>query len=147
MPSKPQMNDIEAGTGTYRLLDCKKEEMDCSDGEQSPLAPATPKSLRQNSLSKRFTAVADIITIALWTFAKKRRSGAVLPQTIAHRGYKTNHPENTMGAFQGAVEVGTDAIETDIHLTKDDVVVLCHVSLLHSGRRRIAANILSRTQQ
>ena len=32
-----------------------------------------------------------------------------------------------MGAFKGAIEVGTDAIETDIHLTKDGVVVLSHV--------------------
>ena len=51
-----------------------------------------------------------------------------MPQTIAHRGYKAKYPENTMGAFRGAVEVGADAIETDIHLSKDDVVVLSHVS-------------------
>ena len=51
-----------------------------------------------------------------------------MPQTIAHRGYKAKFPENTMGAFKGAVEVGADAIETDIHLSKDDVVVLSHVS-------------------
>lgn len=33
-----------------------------------------------------------------------------------------------MGAFKGAVEVGADAIETDVHLSKDGVVVLSHVS-------------------
>ena len=64
---------------------------------------------------------------ASWTFAKKHPSGDKLPQSIAHRGYKANYPENTMGAFRGAVKVGADAIETDIHLTKDDVVVLSHV--------------------
>lgn len=32
-----------------------------------------------------------------------------------------------MGAFKGAVEVGAHAIETDIHLSKDGVVVLSHV--------------------
>lgn len=31
-----------------------------------------------------------------------------------------------MGAFRGAVEVGADAVETDIHLTRDGVVVLSH---------------------
>ena len=31
-----------------------------------------------------------------------------------------------MKAFQGAVEAGAHAIETDVHLTKDDVVVLSH---------------------
>ena len=33
-----------------------------------------------------------------------------------------------MGAFKGAVNVGAEAIETDIHLSKDGVVVLSHVS-------------------
>ena len=32
-----------------------------------------------------------------------------------------------MGAFHGAVKVGAQAIETDIHLSKDGVVVLSHV--------------------
>jgi phosphatidylglycerol phospholipase C len=35
-----------------------------------------------------------------------------------------------MGAFRGAVDVGADALETDIHLSKDGVVVLSHVSWL-----------------
>jgi glycerophosphoryl diester phosphodiesterase len=54
----------------------------------------------------------------------------VRPQAIAHRGYKAVHPENTMGAFRGAVEVGAHAIETDVHLSKDGVVVLSHVRKL-----------------
>jgi len=51
-----------------------------------------------------------------------------LPQAIAHRGYKAKYAENTLAAFRGAVEVGAHALETDIHLTKDEVVVLSHVS-------------------
>ncbi|MCJ1301886.1 hypothetical protein MMC08_004687 [Hypocenomyce scalaris] len=65
-----------------------------------------------------------------WTYAKKSKDGNRLPQTIAHRGFKAKHPENTMGAFKGAVKVGTHAIETDIHLSKDDVVVLSHDATL-----------------
>ncbi|KAL8689965.1 MAG: hypothetical protein Q9218_004481 [Villophora microphyllina] len=65
-----------------------------------------------------------------WTFARKRRNGEHLPQTIAHRGYKDQHPENTMGAFRGAIAVGAHAIETDVHLTKDGVVVLSHDATL-----------------
>ena len=34
-----------------------------------------------------------------------------------------------MGAFRGAVEVGAEALETDVHLSKDGVVMLSHVSL------------------
>lgn len=57
-----------------------------------------------------------------------RKPGRFLPQTIAHRGYKASFPENTMGAFKGAAEVGAHAIETDLHLSADGVVVLSHVS-------------------
>lgn len=32
-----------------------------------------------------------------------------------------------MAAFRGAVEAGAHAIETDLHLSKDGVVVLAHV--------------------
>ncbi|KAI8963770.1 PLC-like phosphodiesterase [Daldinia sp. FL1419] len=49
-----------------------------------------------------------------------------LPQAIAHRGYKALFPENTMLAFRAAVEAGAHAIETDLHLSKDNVVVLMH---------------------
>ena len=65
---------------------------------------------------------------ASWTFARKRPSGRPMPQAIAHRGYKAKHPENTMGAFRGAVKANAHGLETDVHLTKDDVVVLSHVS-------------------
>jgi glycerophosphoryl diester phosphodiesterase len=64
----------------------------------------------------------------LWTSARKDNHGRRFPQTIAHRGYKAKYPENTLAAFKGAVMVGTNAIETDIHLSRDDVVVLSHVS-------------------
>lgn len=64
--------------------------------------------------------------IPTFTFARKDISGRRLPQAIAHRGYKAKFPENTMGAFKGAVEVGAHALETDIHLSKDGVVVLSH---------------------
>lgn len=32
-----------------------------------------------------------------------------------------------MGAFEGAVEVGAHALETDLHLSNDNVVVISHV--------------------
>jgi hypothetical protein len=71
---------------------------------------------------------------ATFAFARKDVSGTRKPQAIAHRGYKAKFPENTMGAFKGAVDVGADAIETDIHLSKDGVVVLSHVSRLLFSR-------------
>ncbi|KAM5382042.1 hypothetical protein ACJZ2D_002644 [Fusarium nematophilum] len=49
-----------------------------------------------------------------------------LPQAIAHRGAKAYWPENTMAAFRGALEAGSHAIETDVHLSADGVAVLSH---------------------
>jgi glycerophosphoryl diester phosphodiesterase len=63
------------------------------------------------------------------------KGGKQLPQAIGHRGYKAAFPENTMAAFRGAVEVGVHAIETDVHLSKDGVVVLTHVSAFRFARR------------
>lgn len=63
-----------------------------------------------------------------------RDEARYLPQAIAHRGYKVAWPENSMGAFKGAVAVGAHAIETDVHLSSDGVVVLSHVSFRKGGR-------------
>ncbi len=44
----------------------------------------------------------------------------------AHRGASSYYPENTMSAFRAGVEMGANGIETDIHRTKDGVLVLFH---------------------
>lgn len=49
-----------------------------------------------------------------------------LPQNIAHRGYRAKLPENSIKAFAGALAAGAVALETDVHLSKDKVVVLSH---------------------
>ena len=45
---------------------------------------------------------------------------------IAHRGNRKSAPQNTMKAFEKAFETGTDGIELDVHLTKDNRIVICH---------------------
>jgi glycerophosphoryl diester phosphodiesterase len=44
----------------------------------------------------------------------------------AHRGAPAECPENTMVSFQRAVELGVDALELDVHATRDGVVVVSH---------------------
>ena len=48
------------------------------------------------------------------------------PRVIAHRGFALDHAENTLGAFQAALDAGADILETDVHLSKDGVVVVAH---------------------
>ncbi|MBR5586862.1 MAG: glycerophosphodiester phosphodiesterase family protein [Clostridia bacterium] len=43
-----------------------------------------------------------------------------------HRGDCFNFYENTMQAFEAAIEVGVDMIEMDVRLSKDDVLVIIH---------------------
>ena len=45
---------------------------------------------------------------------------------FAHRGFSGKYPENTMLAFEKAVEIGVDGIELDVHLTKDNEIVIIH---------------------
>ncbi len=45
---------------------------------------------------------------------------------IAHRGASGYAPENTMPAFEKALEMGAEGIELDVHLTKDGETVVIH---------------------
>ncbi len=45
---------------------------------------------------------------------------------VAHRGASAYLPENTMPAFERAVEMGADAIELDVHLTADRQLAVIH---------------------
>ena len=48
------------------------------------------------------------------------------PLVIAHRGASFDAPENTLAAFELAVDQGADGIELDVHLSRDDQPVVIH---------------------
>lgn len=48
------------------------------------------------------------------------------PLLMAHRGSSDELPENTLAAFQRALDQGADILETDIRFTRDDQIVLMH---------------------
>jgi glycerophosphoryl diester phosphodiesterase len=47
-----------------------------------------------------------------------------------HRGARARRPENTIPAFQYALEQGVDVLEMDMAVTKDDVIVISHDPIL-----------------
>jgi glycerophosphoryl diester phosphodiesterase len=65
------------------------------------------------------------------------------PQVAAHRGGALLWPENSLTAFRGALALGVDSLETDVHLTADGEVLVLHDPTLDrtttgSGRVRAA---------
>lgn len=48
------------------------------------------------------------------------------PELIAHRGYTLQYPENTLVAFESAIDAGAQFIECDVQLSADSVPVLFH---------------------
>jgi len=58
---------------------------------------------------------------------------ATAPLLLGHRGARHYAPENTIAAFDLALEHGCDGFEFDVRLTLDDCAVLCH-DPLYRGR-------------
>ncbi len=58
----------------------------------------------------------------------RRRRGELSrsPELIGHRGAPRERPENTLASFLRALDLGADAVELDVHATRDGVVVVHH---------------------
>ncbi|HEU5117468.1 MAG TPA: glycerophosphodiester phosphodiesterase [Isosphaeraceae bacterium] len=64
--------------------------------------------------------IASLLTLALvWTPPAN-------VEIIAHRGESADAPENTLSAFRLAWEREVPAIELDVHLTRDDALIVSH---------------------
>lgn len=48
------------------------------------------------------------------------------PLVVAHRGASADEPENTLAAFEAAVEAGADAVEFDVRMSGDGHAVVMH---------------------
>ena len=47
-----------------------------------------------------------------------------------HRGARGLRPENTLPSFEIALDVGVTSVETDVHLSRDRHVIVCHDPIL-----------------
>ena len=71
------------------------------------------------------------------------------PLLIGHRGYPARYPENTLAAFEGAMQAGCDMIELDVTLTRDRKVVVIHDDTLErttTGRGPVKGHTLEAIQ-
>jgi glycerophosphoryl diester phosphodiesterase len=63
------------------------------------------------------------------------------PVLVGHRGFSARFPENTLLSFQKAIECGINQIECDVHLTRDQQVVVIHDETLErttNGRGQVS---------
>jgi len=53
-------------------------------------------------------------------------SSVKLPECWGHRGASAAYPENTLASFEAAMRDGAEGIESDVHVSVDDVVIMFH---------------------
>lgn len=89
------------------------------------------RNKKRDSVLKGVTTAAIVINVvyAVMAFMDNPFDNVDMLKTTlitSHRGSSMNYPENTMAAFEGAVDEFCDYIELDIRQTKDGVIVVMH---------------------
>ena len=79
------------------------------------------------STQSHFLAVS--LVLSLWLLLLLAPAAQAQPRqvvVISHRGEHLHHPENTLPAFQAAIDAGADYFELDVRTTSDGKLVLSH---------------------
>ena len=101
--------------------------------------PPLPRAASTKSV---FLAVQ--LVLSLWLLFLLSPVAQAQPRqivAISHRGEHLHHPENTLPAFQAAIDAGADYFELDVRTTADGKLVLSHdgsVSRRTNGKGDIA---------
>jgi glycerophosphoryl diester phosphodiesterase len=61
---------------------------------------------------------------------------SALPPIVAHRGWATRYPENSLVALRAAIDAGVPRVEFDVQLSVDQVPVVIHDPTLERTARR-----------
>ena len=72
------------------------------------------------------------------------------PEVVAHRGATADAPEHTLAAYRRAAAVGADAVECDVRMTRDGVLVCVHdrqIKRTSNGRGIVSALHLAELEQ
>jgi glycerophosphoryl diester phosphodiesterase len=75
---------------------------------------------------RRAGLAAVVAGLALVSLGPPAAAGAARPAIAAHRGGARLWPENSLTAFRGALGLGVDLVELDVHQTRDGEVVVVH---------------------
>jgi glycerophosphoryl diester phosphodiesterase len=86
-------------------------------------------SLRSSMVAAGAAIIIGIVTLLFTGCASKDESSHRV-SNVAHRGGAALAPENTLAAFAVALEHDVDAVELDLHLSKDGSLMVIHDPLL-----------------
>jgi len=111
----------------------------CRLREPLPSEPEPVQSGKHHRSTGRLLLGASVAGATLLTFALAfcylalprddellSMLGGVAPVVTAHRGYSAAAPENTLPAFQLAIDQGCEWAELDVQMTRDGVVMVTH---------------------
>lgn len=91
--------------------------------------------MKMRHFKKRYVLIGFLLIYGVLqciTFSTERANNSKFkikdgfPLVISHRGGKDLFPENTAYAFEQSMLLGVDALELDVHLTKDNQLVTIH---------------------
>jgi len=71
-------------------------------------------------------------------------------EVVGHRGASADAPEHTLAAYQQAVRIGADAVECDVRMTRDGVLVCVHdrrIDHTSTGRGVVSALTLAELER
>jgi glycerophosphoryl diester phosphodiesterase len=80
----------------------------------------------------------------------RRPASATGPEVVAHRGATSEAGEHTLAAYRHAAEIGADAVECDVRMTRDGVLVCVHdrqIRHTSNGRGIVSALQLEELEQ
>lgn len=86
-------------------------------------------SLRSSMVATR-AAIIIAMAVILFTGCASKTDNSHEISVVAHRGGAALAPENTLAAFTVALENNVDAVEMDVHLSKDGSLMVIHDPLL-----------------
>jgi glycerophosphoryl diester phosphodiesterase len=90
----------------------------------------------QNSWIPAIGSAPEALEVESTTLGRTDHDQAVVI-TFAHRGARAERPENTLSAFERALELGASGLESDAWLSSDGEVVLVHDAAFRRGLRKV----------
>lgn len=102
--------------------------------QEGSIAELSPKVFRERRGNTALLAAVGCVVLLICGSCVLRYGDTIAgmtqpsarPAVVAHRGSSIRAPENSMPAFQLAMEEQAEWIELDVHQTKDGVIVVSH---------------------